>query len=120
MSKKVEERYDSFFSIPWVGTFFTVTAGLAFLVLCMILPIVGPAAMRGSGSPGATTAEWATKNYMAFLGVLIICLVLSALAVWSKFARRKIDNSPLPKFSIGLFGLCVLILVALVSGLLKI
>lgn len=109
-----------FFAQPMVGTLLTVASGVSFLFLCMILPIVGPAAAFGSGSPGATRAVHYTQNFWAFLGVLVLSMVLGGLAVFSKLERRKIDGSPLPVYSIGLCGILVLVLVALFTGLLSI
>lgn len=86
----------------------------------MILPLVGPAAMRGSGSPGATAVPHAWANYFTFLGVLLLSLALSALAIFSKMERRKKDGSPLPLYSVGLLVLLLFLLVALLMGLLEI
>ena len=106
--------------MPVVGNLFSIAAGLSFLVLGMILPLVGPAAMRGSGSPGATAVPHARANFLTFLGVLLLSLALSALAIYSKVDRRKADGSPLPLYSLGLFGILLFLLVALFMGLLEI
>jgi len=108
------------FALPVVGNLFSIAAGLSVLVLCMILPLVGPAAMRGSGSPGATAVSHARANFLTFLGVLLLSLALSALAIYSKMDRRKIDGSPLPLYTIGLFVLLLLLLIALFIHLLEI
>lgn len=105
---------------PNVGNLFSIAAGLSFLFLCMILPLVGPAAMRGSGSPGAGPVPHARANFLAFLGVLLLSLALSGLAVYSKIERRKVDGSPLPFYSIGLCIVLVFLLIALLTGLLEI
>lgn len=118
MRKKKQEARVPFFAWPAVGTVLTVTSGLSFLFLLMILPVVGPAAMKGSGSPGATTAPQIRENMMAFTGVLMLSLVLAVLAVVSKLQRRKIDGSPLPYYSVGLCVADVFILVVYVTGLL--
>lgn len=110
----------SFFARPAVGTALTICSGLSFLFLGMLLPLVGPAAMHGSGSPGATRAPWATRNYLTFLGVLLVSLTLAILATWSKLERRRIDRSPLPYFSMGMIGICLVLLIALLTGLLAI
>ena len=125
MNKKMEqaaaaESKGSFFAQPVVGSVLTVMGGVAFLFLCEILPLVGPAAAGGSGSPGATRAAHYTLNYIAFLCALLVTMGLSLAAIFSKLERRKIDNSPLPFFSMLLTGLCVLLLVALLTGLLTI
>jgi hypothetical protein len=101
----------SFFQRPLVGTLLTILSGLSFLFVSMLLPLVGRA--------GAATA-YAGKNFTAFLGVLLLSLVLAVLAIVSKLERRKLDQSPLPYLSFGLCGICVLLLVALLTGLLSI
>jgi len=100
-----------FFDRPLVGTVFTILSGLAFLFICMILPLVGKAGM---------TTVHAKLNTIAFAAALVACLVLAALATLSKMQRRRIDNSPPPVFSLVLLGLSGLLLVALVTGLLRI
>ena len=89
------------------GTTLAVASGLSFFFLCMILPLVGPAGSR---------VEHAGQNQAVFMAVLLITFMLAALSAYSKLGRRKIDNSPLPKLSLGLGGVCVLILVVLLSG----
>ncbi|MBP7829676.1 MAG: hypothetical protein KA248_07135 [Kiritimatiellae bacterium] len=111
---------EPFFARPIVGNLLSLAAGLSFLFLCMILPLVGPAAMRGSGSPGAGPVPHARFNFLTFLGVLLLSLALSVLAYFSKMDRRKKDGSPLPVYTIGLFVVLLFLLVALFMGLLEI
>jgi hypothetical protein len=99
----------SFFELPVVGSSLTVLAGLAFMLVCMVLPLVGRAGMA---------APHAAKNYWAFLTVLLVCMGLSVGAVYSKLMRRRLDGSPWPVFSPVLLALCVLLLGALLAGLL--
>lgn len=101
----------SFFVEPVVGSVLTVLSGLSFLFVCMILPLVGKA--------GSATVH-AGLNTMAFAASLILTLVMAALATWSKLARRHLDQSPLPYFSIILVALSALLLLALATGLLRI
>ena len=89
---------------PVVGTTFAVLSGLSFFFLCMILPLVGPAGSR---------VPHAGQNKVAFLSVLVLTFVLAGLSAFSKMGRRKIDQSPLPLFSLGLCGVCILTLVVL-------
>ncbi len=96
---------------PTTGTVLAILSGLSFLFLCMILPIVGPAA--------AARPYYAT-NYRAFLGVLLISLALALLAFFSKLQRRSMDSSPFPASSLALAMLLVGMLFALLMGLLKI
>ena len=111
-----KEFKGTFFAMPWVGTLFTVLSGLSFLILMMILPIVGPAASQGSGSPGAYRAPWYTSNVIWFLSVLFVSFLLAVMAVVSKMERRKVDESPMPYLSVGLCGICILLLIALITG----
>ncbi|NCC53687.1 MAG: hypothetical protein EOM20_21115 [Spartobacteria bacterium] len=115
--EKVKEEFKgTFFATPWVGTLFTVLSGLSFMFLMMILPIVGKAARHGSGSPGAYRAPWYNANVAGFLTVLFLSFLLSVLAIISKRERSKIDNSPKPYVSYGLCVVCILLLVALMTG----
>jgi hypothetical protein len=100
-----------FFAAPAVGTVFTILSGLSFLFLCMILPLVGRA--------GVQTVH-VRENDMAFLCAVLVSLALSALATVSKLARRKIDGSPRPLYSVVLLALTLLLLVAQCMGLLRI
>ena len=108
-----------FFERPIVGSIFTILSALSFYLVCMILPIVGPAAAHGSGSPGAMTAAHYHQNFVAFLSVLLVSLALAVLALVSKLHRRKIDQSPFPLYSAGLCIVCVFLLVALFTGMLS-
>jgi tellurite resistance protein TehA-like permease len=93
---------------PLAGTILAVASGLSFFFLCMILPLVGP-----SGSK----VDHAMKNKSAFLAVLLVTFALAAMASYSKMGRRKIESGPLPWFSLGLCGVCILALfVLLVDG----
>jgi hypothetical protein len=107
-----------FFARPVVGSFFTILSALSFYLVCMILPLVGPAAAHGSGSPGATTAANYHQNFLTFLTVLLISLALAVLALISKLERRKIDQSPFPLYSAGLCVVCAFLVVALFTGML--
>lgn len=102
---------------PRVGNLLTIAAGLSFYFLCMILPLVGPAAMRGSGSPGAGPVPHARANYLTFLGVLLLSMFLAGLALFSKLGRRRLDRSPFPWHTFGLLAIEILILIALLTGL---
>lgn len=93
------------------GTALTIAAGLSFLFVCMILPLVGKA--------GVQTVH-AKQNHYAFLAALLVSLFLSIAATWAKMARRRVDQSPLPVLSLTLTGLCLLLLISLFAGLLKI
>ena len=108
---KKEAEVTPFITLPVVGTGLTVASGICFLVLGMILPLVGRA---------AKLTTFYDKNKMAFLAVAILSLVLAGLAIYSKMKRRHLDNSPLPFFSILIFGLSGILLVAFLGGFLAI
>ena len=99
------------FALPAIGTTFTVLSGLSFLLVCILLPMVGPA--------GAATM-FAAQNTQAFTIYVLISLVLSLAAIGSKTSRRAIDGSPLPISSMALCGLDILLLIALYANLLRI
>lgn len=96
---------------PEVGTALTILSGLAFLMLSMFLPLVGKSGVK---------TEHYGANLTAFLVLLLITMVLSGLAIKSKLSRRKIDGSPFPMFSSIIGGLCLLLFVSLLLGLLHI
>lgn len=105
------QQVETYLVRPEFGTILTILSGLSFLLLGMLLPLVGKA--------GAKTSHY-TANFTAFVFILLVTSALSGLAIKSKLERRKIDASPLPFFSFVIFGLCMLLLVALLLGLLKI
>ncbi len=96
---------------PASGTILTISALLSFQFLCMILPLVGPS---GAAAPHASA------NFAAFLGVLLLTMLLAGLSIYSKLMRRKIDGSPLPWWTFGLMGVCLVILVSLFAGWLSV
>ena len=105
---------------PLAGQVLSVLFGLLFLFQCMILPLVGKAAMGGSGSPGAGPADTVSKNVMFFLLMLLLTMATGAAAFYSKWLRRQADGSPFPKATAGLLVLTVAMLLAFSAGLLKI
>ncbi|HMP72810.1 MAG TPA: hypothetical protein PKE55_06045 [Kiritimatiellia bacterium] len=109
---KIEPVSDALhFSSPLVGSVLTILAGLSFLVLAMLLPLVGKA--------GAVTDHY-TQNLIAFSSVLVVTLALSVAATMSKLQRRREDGSPFPYFSAIVLGFTLLFGVSLMLGLLKI
>ena len=118
--KKEEQTVErSFLSLPVVSQVLSVLFALAFYFQCMILPIVGPAAMKGSGSPGAGPALHARENMIAFFCMLLVTLSLGGLALYSNKLKRQLDGGSRPVFSITLFVVAVCMLIAFVTGLLK-
>ena len=107
-------------SAPFTGQVLSVLFGLLFLFQCMILPLVGKAAMGGSGSPGAGPADTVWKNALFFLLMLLLTLATVALAFYSKWLRHRADGSPFPKATAGLLALTAAMLLAFATGMLKI
>jgi hypothetical protein len=101
----------SFFANPVLGSTLTVLSWLSFLILCMLLSMVGQA---------AAATQYAAQNRRAFGIFLLISFVLSILAVLSKLARRRLDESPLPYFSFGTLGLTVFLYIAFLARLLEV
>ncbi len=86
----------------------------------MILPLVGKAAMGGSGSPGAGPAETLWKNILFFLLMLLLTLAVGSAAFYSKWMRHRTDGSPFPKATAVVLALAVAMLVAFATGLLRV
>ena len=101
MSMEQQNSMPSVLNKPLTGTVLAVSSGLSFFFLCMILPLVGPAGSK---------TDHAATNRLAFLGVLMLTLLLAALASFSKMARRKSEGGPLPVWSLALCLVCVLTL----------
>ena len=110
----------TFLATPNVGQLLSVLFGLLFLFQCMILPLVGKAAMGGSGSPGAGPADTLWKNIIFFLLMLLMTLAVGAAAFYSKWVRHRMDGSPFPKATAVLLALAVAMLVAFATGLLRV
>lgn len=108
---EVETPAYSLLEHPRTGNVLAVCAGLAFMFVCTVLPLVGQA---GAEVP------YSSRNFTAFLIVLLVALALSVVAVGSKVLRRRRDGSPHPWLSYLLLGVHVDLLLALLLGLLKI
>ena len=109
------EEFRKLLSAPEAGQTLSVLFGLLFLFQCMILPLVGKAAVGGSGSPATL---W--KNQAFFAAMLVLTLAVGGAAFYSKWLRRKADGSPYPKFTAGLLALALALLLAFATGLLGI
>ena len=114
------EEFRKTLAAPAVGQTLAVLFGLLFLFQCMILPLVGKAAVGGSGSPGAGPAATLWKNQAFFLAMLLLTLALGGAAFYSKWLRHQADGSPFPKFTAGLLALALALLLAFATGLLGI
>lgn len=109
--KSKDTTDSSLLSRPEIGTALTILSGLFFLLTGMLLPLVGKAGVK---------SYHYGSNFAAFLIVLLLTLSLSGLAIRSKMERRQLDRSPRPLFSMAIFGLSTVLLIALLLGLLKI
>jgi cytochrome b561 len=100
----MESNSTSILFRPATGSALAFSAGLSFYLLCMIMPLVGPAGSR---------VEHHGRNLAAFLFVLFLTFALSGAASWSKLECRKVQGGALPWFSLGLCALCLLTLIVL-------
>lgn len=103
-------------SLPWwakarAGDALSVAAGLAFLLTCMLLPLVGKA--------GAVT-PYAAQNRRTFETALAATFTLALAATFSKWSRRRRDGSPAPRATTALAVFCALLWIALRGGWLAI
>lgn len=103
-----------------VGDALTLAAGILFLLVCTMLPLVGPAAAYGSGSPGATMAEHYGRNRMAFAVALLVTMSVSGAATVSKLIARRSAGGRLPWVAIGIDIACAALLAAYAAGLLTV
>ena len=114
------EEFRKWLATPAVGQALSIAFGLLFLFQCMILPLVGKAAVGGSGSPGAGPAATLWKNQLFFGAMLLATLGVGGAAFYAKWLRRRADGSAFPKFTAGLLALVAGLLAAFATGLLGI
>lgn len=124
IQKEAEAAHDRLNLQKWIvapltGQVLSFAFGLLFLFQCTILPLVGKAAMGGSGSPGAGPAAWAGKNQVFFLTMLLVTLATGAAAFYSKWCRRRVQGTSFPWATAGVLALTVGLLLAFLAGLLK-
>ena len=105
-------RCMGFFAHTWfdrrfVGTTLSILAGLAFFLLCMLLPLVGPAGSR---------VEHASENEIIFLSWLGITLLFSVASVLSRWERVRKENEPRPIYSLLLCIMCIMMLLIQLAG----
>ena len=79
----------------------TIMAGLAFFLLCMLLPLVGPAGSK---------VEHADYNNAIFTGWLIFTLILSSTSYYLRYQRYRLKNDIYPKYSLILTIQCIIII----------
>lgn len=96
-----------------------VLFALLFLFQCMLLPLVGKAALSGSGSPGAERAEWAGQNIRFFTQMLTVTLVAGVAAFVMKWKLYK-QGAAFPRLTAVLLVSTVALAAAFAAGLLHI
>lgn len=96
---------------PLAGRVVDVIAGLLFMLLCMLLPLVGPA---GSAMP------FRPANYTTFSVVLILVVIVSGLGVRINWINRNAHDRGWLVFPVLLTGIGILTMLAFAAGLLKI
>lgn len=104
---------------PAAGNALAVCAGLLFLALCMVLPLVAKAACGGSGSPGAGPMDTLGANKAFFIGLWLLTVLVVQAALGIKVRRWRMLGEPFPKAVAGLAGVLVALGLALSFGLLK-
>lgn len=114
------EEFRKWLAAPATGQTLALLFGLLFLFQCMILPLVGKAAIGGSGSPGAGPADTLWKNQVFFGAMLLLTIAVGTAAFRSKRLRQLADGSSFPKFTAGLLAAALAMLLAFATGLLGI
>ncbi len=82
------QRALAWWARPRTRDVLSVLAGVAFLAVAILLPLVGKA---------GSTAPWAARNARAFETVVLTALGLALAAAASKFLRCRRDGSPMPR-----------------------
>tara|TARA_B100002019_G_scaffold72962_1_gene62991 strand:+ start:202 stop:522 length:321 start_codon:yes stop_codon:yes gene_type:complete len=76
---------------PLAGLVLTILSSLGFFIMCMILPLVGPA---------GSSVEHSYENKKIFFVVLIINIILSFSSYMVKMMQSKRFGFPKPIFSL--------------------
>ena len=90
-----------------IASILTIFSSLSFFLMCMILPLVGPA---GSSVPHSS------KNNIIFLNILLITLILSLSAYLSKNFQSKKFGFPKPRLSLFLMIFSLFFLIIFLVG----
>ena len=104
-------NFKKWFIHPVIRVALSVLSGLSFFLLCMILPLVGPAGSR---------VEHTLANQVIFVSWLIFTLLISILSFFSRKMSNNDQNKDIPLFSILLIIICVVIFVLFLLGALSI
>ncbi len=92
---------------PVTGDVLSVLAGVMFLSVAMLMPLVGRA---GSATP------WADRNARTFEAAALTAQGIAWAAVSSKFFRRRCTGAPAPRATLVLVVVLLLIWVAFRAG----
>ena len=90
-----------------IGSMLTILSSLSFFLMCMILPLVGPA--------GSSVAHSSTNNII-FLNILLITIILSLSAFLSKNIQSKKFGFPKPRLSLFLMIFSLFFLIIFLVG----
>ncbi|MBQ9344100.1 MAG: hypothetical protein IJT88_02665 [Kiritimatiellae bacterium] len=97
-----------------------IAAGLLFLFLCMLLPLVAKAAWGGSGSPGAGPQPTRGVNIAFFVTIWCLTALATGLAAFAAKSRPApapdAPSLPFPRTIVILGVLLLLIAFAFLSG----
>ena len=99
------------FSSPSLNSFFSVLAGLGFMLICMLLPLVAKA---------GSAVEHSRENRLFFTAIALLTLLLACSSVAINLLRRKRVGAPLRPFSLFVAGIVLTLLAALQLGWLSI
>ena len=88
-----------------------LAAGIGFLFVCMVLPLVGKA---------AAMTGWFARNERAFVVVLAAETVLCVLALAAGLRRRASAGGSFPRAAAWLVGVCLFLMGAFLAGWLKV
>ena len=120
----VEEETDVEEVLQWNAELLNKTLSnifwVLFLFLCMILPLVGKAAMTGSGSPGAVRAIWASQNQVFFGIMWGVTFLLGCGTIFLQWKLAKSGRAVISKMTAGLWLATAGLGIAFALGLLHV
>lgn len=111
-------RLGDTFRAPAAGNALAVAAGLLFLGLCMVLPLVGKAASGGSGSPGAEPLPSFPQNVRFFWTLWFLAALVTGAALANKAWRWRNLGEPFPRLVAALAVLLLALGLAQAAGIL--
>jgi magnesium-transporting ATPase (P-type) len=107
-----ESKTDQVSKAPLVGKIFSILSGLGFFVVVMLLPLVGQAGSK---------TEHALLNANTFMTALLLTIVFS-MACIRVTVRVREEGTPAktPWITWSISVMCTLLLLAKITGMLKI